>query len=79
MRSQKGKNTMPKRQNRYLSGGKIETGIRNGGGNSHVSRPDHVTQNKEHICDDCGVNTKALRQHADKMLCWSCKASTIKD
>lgn len=43
------------------------------------NRADRTVGYEEPVCDVCGVKTKALRRHIDKMLCWTCKVSTIKD
>jgi len=41
--------------------------------------PDISTAANEPVCDMCGTKTSMLRKHNKGMVCWSCKASTVKD
>jgi hypothetical protein len=41
--------------------------------------PDRVMERSELTCDMCGLKTTALRDHNKGKVCWSCKASTVKD
>lgn len=41
--------------------------------------PDTLAERSEQICDMCGAKTSMLRVHAGGLVCWTCKASTVKE
>ena len=61
-----------------VAAARVETGMsrRN---NGISANPLEILKGKERVCDMCGAKTSMLRVHAGGLVCWTCKASTIKD